>query len=127
MRIFKTKLFNGWAKDIRLSDDAIRTAAQEIAAGNYEASLGKKVYKKRIAIGNKGKSGSTRNIVAYQAGNHVFFMYGFAKGEKANISPKEKIAFQKIAENYYTYTNKALAIAVKEKKLFEVLEVENNG
>lgn len=55
-------------------------------AGNYEASLGKKVFKKRIAIGSKGKSGSARTIVAFQQGNNVFFMYGFAKGRRANIT-----------------------------------------
>lgn len=72
-------------------------AAIEIAAGKYEASLGQKVYKKRVAVGNTGKSRSTRTIVAFNVGGHMFFMYGFTKGKKANITIKEKKALQKIA------------------------------
>ena len=124
MRIFKNKAFNGWANDIKMSDDDIWAAAEEIVAGKYEASLGQKVYKKRVAIGNTGKSGSTRTIVAFNVGGHMFFMYGFAKGKRANITPKEKKALQKMASIYLGYSDKELNIAVKQKNLFEV---ENNG
>jgi len=124
MRIFKNKAFNGWANDINMSDEDLRTASQEIVAGKYEASLGQKVYKKRVAIGNTGKSGSTRTIVAFNVGDHMFFMYGFTKGKRANITPKEKKALQKMAGVYLGYNDKELNIAVKQKNLFEV---KNNG
>jgi len=124
MRIFKNKAFNGWAKDINMSDAAIYIAAEEIAAGNYEASLGQKIYKKRVAVGNKGKSGSARTIVAFNVGNHIFFMYGFTKGKKTNITSNEKKVLQKMARLYLGYSDKELDIAIKQMKLFEV---ENNG
>ena len=54
----------------------------------------------------------------------MFFMYGFAKGKRANITPKEKKALQKMASIYLGYSDKELNIAVKQKNLFEV---ENNG
>ena len=95
MRIFKTKAFNKWAKGL-LTDASLLDAAYEIAEGNYDASLGQKVYKQRVASGNKGKSGSTRTIVAFQQGNNMFFMYGFEKGGRANILDTEKRAFQKL-------------------------------
>ena len=123
MRIFKNKEFNNWANDIGISDADIKTAAKEVAAGQYEASLGQKVYKKRIAIGNAGKSGSTRTIVAFNVGNHMFFIYGFAKGKRSNITSKEKKALQKMANVYLGFSEKELNIAVKKKQLFEV---ENN-
>ena len=124
MRIFKNKGFNNWANDIGISDEDIQTAAKEVAAGQYEASLGHKVYKKRIAIGNAGKRGGSRTIVAFNIGNHVFFIYGFAKGKRANITSKDKTALQKMASVYLGYSEKELSIAVKQKQLFEV---ENNG
>ena len=49
MRIFKTKVFNKWAKGL-LSNDCLLAPAYEIAAGNFDASLGQKVYKQRIAL-----------------------------------------------------------------------------
>ena len=128
MRIFKNKDVNKWANDIGLTDESLLSAAHEIVAGNYEASLGKKVFKKLIAIGNKGKSGSGRTIVAFKQGNNVFFMFGFAKGKKSNISPKETKAFQLLAKLYLAYSDDQLNIAVREKKLFEVkVEVNGNG
>ena len=119
MRIFKTKVFNKWAKGLLL-DDSLLVASHEIAAGNFDASLGQKVYKKCIAAAGKGKSGGTRTIVAYQEGNNLFFVDGFTKGEKANVSPTEKIAFQKAASVYLALCTADLNKAVKANKLIEI-------
>lgn len=119
MRIFKTKAFDKWAKGL-LSDKNLLAGAEEIAAGNFDASLGQKVYKKRIAVTGKGKSGGARTIVAYQEGNNLFFVDGFTKGEKANISLTEKIAFQKAASVYLALCMADLNKAVKANKLIEI-------
>ncbi len=71
MRIFKTKLFNKWAKNI-LAEDSLVEAVNKIAAGQYDASLGQKVFKQCVALSNTGKSGSSRIIVAFQKGNSIF-------------------------------------------------------
>ena len=127
MRIFKTKVFNKWAKGL-LTDESLLEAAYEIAVGNFDASLGQKVYKQRVASGNKGKSGSTRTIVAFQQGNNVFFMYGFEKGQRANILDTEKRAFQKLAKIYLEYSNSDLNKAVKAKLFIEIKqEAKGNG
>ena len=119
MRIFKTKVFNKWAKGL-LTDESLLEAAYEIAVGNFDASLGQKVYKKRIAVAGKGKSGGTRTIVAFQQGNNVFFMYGFTKGEKANVTPVEKVALQNAAKVYLALSTTDLNKAVKANKLIEI-------
>ncbi len=124
MRIFKTKVFNKWAKGL-LSDDSLLVSAYEIAAGNFDASLGQKVYKKRIAVAGKGKSGGVRTIVAYQQGNNLFFMYGFEKNEKSNITNAEKIALQKLANVYFALSNKGLNKEVKDKRLLEITRQTN--
>lgn len=73
-----------------MSDEDTWAAAEEIVAGKYEASLGQKVYKKRVAIGNTGKSGSTRTIVAFNVGEHMFFMYGLKAREQILHLKKRK-------------------------------------
>lgn len=119
MRIFKTKVFNKWAKGL-LTDRNLLTAAEEIAAGDFDVSLGQKVYKKRIATIRKGKSGGARTIIAYQEGNNLFFVDGFTKGQKANISLTEKIALQKAASVYLALCTADLNKAVKTNKLIEL-------
>ena len=119
MRIFKTKVFNKWAKGL-LTDESLLEAAYEIAVGNFDASLGQKVYKKRIAVAGKGKSGGARTIVAYQEGNNLFFVDGFTKGEKANVTPVEKVALQNAAKVYLALSTTDLNKAVKANKLIEI-------
>ena len=89
MRIFKTRLFNRWATDIKMTDDALSNAVNEMERGLIDANLGGHVYKKRVAIQGKGKSGGVRTIIAYRIEDKAFFVYGFAKSARANISADE--------------------------------------
>jgi hypothetical protein len=89
MRIFKTKLFDRWARNEGLNDIILLGAVDEIALGLVDAKLGGFVLKKRIALPGKGKRGGTRTLLAYQRGNKAIFIYGFAKSERANINAKE--------------------------------------
>lgn len=130
MRIFKTKAFNKWARGL-IHDDSLRVAAHEIYAGKFDVSLGKKVFKKRIATVGKGKSGGTRTIVAYQEGKHLFFMYGFEKNEKSNITDTEKKALQKLAIVYLSFSDRQLINEVTNKRLIEIkqrsIHINNPG
>lgn len=119
MRIFKNKIFNKWAKGL-LTDESLLVAANEIAAGNYDVALGKKVYKQRIALTNTGKSGGTRIIVAFQKGSNMFFIYGFEKAERANITKPEKNALQGLAKLYFAFSAEELNQEVKAKRLIEI-------
>ncbi len=65
MRVFKTRSFYRWAKEQKLKDEVLRKAVQEIEEGLYEANLGGSVYKKRISIGNRGKSSGSRTLDAF--------------------------------------------------------------
>jgi hypothetical protein len=62
--------------------------------------VGGSVYKKRVSLPGKGKRGSTRTLVATNKDNRWFFMYGFKKSEKSNISTKELDALQKLASDF---------------------------
>ena len=119
MRVFKNKIFTRWAKKL-LTDESLLVAAEEIAAGDVEGDLGKKVFKKRIALPGGGKSGGVRTIVAFQKGDNTFFMYGFEKNKRANIKNDELEGLQKLAKKYFSYTDEELDIAVETKALVEI-------
>jgi hypothetical protein len=73
MRIFKLKDFDKWSKQL-VTDENLSKAVDEIGAGKYDASLGGKVYKQRVAAGNAGKSGATRTIIAFSKRTKRFFL-----------------------------------------------------
>ena len=89
MQAFKIKAFAKWARSEGLSDDALASAVAEMEMGLIDAKLGGQVVKKRVALPGRGKRGSTRTLVAFRQGNKAFFIYGFAKNERANIGDKE--------------------------------------
>lgn len=77
-RVFKLKTFSRWARKL-VTDEALCAAAREIDQGIYEADLGAGVCKKRVAILGKGKSGSTRALVAKKHERAIFFLVGREK------------------------------------------------
>ena len=75
-----------------------------------------------MALPGRGKRGGSRTLVVYQQANKAFFVYGFAKNERANISDKELKALKLLAAELLSYTKPALAKAIKAGELIEVYE-----
>lgn len=92
--------------------------------GLYEADLGGGLLKKRIARPGQGKSGGFRTIVATNRGDRWFFVYGFAKNERANIDDVEEAALKKLAEALLTMPPASLA---KAENAGEITEVKCDG
>ena len=105
-------------------NESLRDAAKQIAAGCYEANYGGGVIKKRIATKGRGKSGSgsgsVRTIVAFRQGKHCFFVYGFEKNMKSNISPNEEKAIKLVAKALFAYSDEELFRQIKNDALIEV-------
>ena len=89
MQVYKNKWFHRWAAREGLGDQTLLAAVKEMEDGLIDAKPGGHVVKKRVALPGHGKRGSTRSLVVYQQNNKAFFVYGFAKNERANISDKE--------------------------------------
>ena len=89
-RVLKTKHFNRWMKKTALTDKALCDAVDEMQQGLIDADLGGNLYKKRVGIANRGKRGGVRTLLATNLGNRWFFLFGFEKNEKANITLDEK-------------------------------------
>lgn len=126
MRAFKIKAFAKWANGEGLRDDALASAVVEMEKGLIDAKLGGQVVKKRVALPGRGKRGSTRTLVAFKQGNRAFFIYGFAKNERANVSDKELRALKMLAKELMSYTAATLTKATKAGELIEI-EVRDNG
>jgi hypothetical protein len=124
MQAFTTKWFAKWASSQKLTDEALNAAVAKMEQCLVDAELGGQVVKKRVALPGKGKRGSTRTLVAFRQDDKAFFIYGFAKNERANISDKELKALKLLARELLSYTKLALAKAVK---IGELIEVKDDG
>jgi hypothetical protein len=120
MRVFKTKSFNRFARKEGLEDSLLLEAAANAVAGRVDADLGGGVIKQRITRKGGGKSGGFRTILLFRSGSHVFFVFGFAKSERANISKDELAAFRKLADILLTLGPERLGSAVEAGELIEV-------
>lgn len=124
MQVFKNKAFSKWAAKQGLSDGALLAALSEMDRGLVDADLGGHVFKKRVPVGGRGKSGGVRTLLAYRLGDKAFFVYGFAKNARANISDKELKVLKLYADTLLNYSKAELNKAVKSGALIEVV---NNG
>ena len=120
MKTIKTKLFAKWANKNDVSDQSLLNAAKEIIVDNYEANYGGGVIKKRVANKGRGKSGSVRTIVAFKKGKDCFFVYGFEKNSKSNISQNEEKAIKVVAKALFAYSDDDIIRLINEGGLIEV-------
>jgi hypothetical protein len=126
MGIYKTRLFDRWAKKQGLTALALCEAVREMESGLYEADLGGGVLKKRIARQGQGKSGGYRTLVATNKGSRWIFVHGFSKNERSNIDKDEEEAFKILANYLLSLTPEAIEEALKTNKLIEVKCNEEN-
>ena len=119
-RILKTRTFNCWLRKTLLSNTALLKAIAEMERGLVDADLGGNVYKKRVALPGRGKSGSTRTLIATIREDRWIFMYGFEKNERENITQAELAYLQGVAQIFLTYSSDELQLAIAKGEFFKV-------
>lgn len=119
-RVFKTRHFQRWMRKTELTDAALRKAVEEMTAGLIDAELGSGVVKKRVGLAGRGKRGGARTLVATNKGNRWFFVFGFEKNDRVNISNEELEGLQAIAADLLARTGKQLDEAVADGTLQEI-------
>ena len=120
MRIFKNTWFTRFAKREKISDDALCKAIAEAERGVVAADLGGHVIKQRVSRPGQGKSGGYRTIVIFQQNDKSFFVYGFAKSDRANIDKAELEAFRQAAVHLLTLDEEQLETLLENGALTEV-------
>ena len=119
-RILKTRTFNRWLRKTLLTDAALLKAIDEMEQGLVDADLGGNVYKKRVALPGRGKSGSTRTLIATNRQDRWFFMFGFEKNDKENITQAELAYLQEVAQIFLGYSSDELQLAIAKGEFLEV-------
>ncbi len=103
-----------------LSDEALCAAVEEMVAGLVDADLGGNIVKKRVGLPGRGKRGGARTLVATNKGARWFFVFGFEKNERSNISDGELEALRGIATDLLAMTARQLALAVEDGSVQEI-------
>lgn len=120
MRVFKTRFFGRWMRKTELTDSTLCGAVAEMAQGLIDADLGGGVVKKRVGLAGRGKRGGARTLVATNKRNRWFFLYGFEKNDRANITDDELEALKEIAEELLARTGLQLDQAIRDGSLQEI-------
>ena len=124
MRILKHVVFDRFARKQDISDATLYDAVDRAEQGRIDADLGGGVIKQRIARDGEGKSGGFRTIVVFRSKERAFFVYGFAKSERANIRGDEKAALKKLAFFLLNLSEKNLDALIEDGTY---MEVRQNG
>lgn len=119
-RVFKTRHFARWIRKSELTDVALCAAVSEMVAGLIDAELGGDVVKKRVSLPGRGKRGGARTLVATRKAGRWFFVFGFEKNERANVTPTELEALQTLAGSLLSLTAAQLDNAVEDGTLLEI-------
>lgn len=120
MKRLMTKHFSKWISKQNISDEDLQTTLSELEAGQFEANLGGYLYKKRVRFEGKGKSGSGRTIICYKKDDRAIFIHGFAKNEKANLSPKELHAMKEFSRIIIKLSASEVKVAIENGNFIEV-------
>lgn len=112
MRIFKSRWFTRFAVKEGITDAMLRQAVGRAEKGLIDADLGGEVIKQRIGRPGQGRSGGFRTIVFFRQGTRAFFVYGFAKSRRENITTEEERQFRSAAKH---------VLALQEKQLRNLL------
>lgn len=130
-RVFRTRAFSKWLKKSDLDDVDLCSAVAEMERGLIDADLGGGVVKKRIARPGRGKSAGARTVVATRHGSHWFFVHGFDKNERENITKPELDAFRELAGKLLPMADRQIADLLTDGELTEICsdeeEKQNSG
>ncbi len=119
-RIFATKTFTKWQHKSGLTDQSLINAVQEMRSGIVDAHLAKGLVKKRVAHPGRGKRSSSRTLVATRFEDRWFFIFGFMKNEKSNITAEEMQWLKDFSKRLLSLSNHELSMAMEAGELNEI-------
>ena len=97
-------------------------AIRGIQAGLFDADLGGGIIKKRVALPGRKKRGSTRTLLATNRDDRWFFVFGFEKNERDNITAKELEALRVLAVDLLQLSTEQIIEAIRNGSLVEVYD-----
>jgi hypothetical protein len=122
VRVFKNTWFNRFASKEGITDNELLEIVDQLEGDQADANLGGDVYKVRVARQGEGKSGGHRVIVYFRNEFRTFFVYGFSKSDKDNISRKDLKRFKEDAKSRFSYTDEQIRELLQNGTLIEITE-----
>ena len=101
---------------------ALCEAIERAERGLIDADLGGHVIKQRVSREGQGRSKGHRVIVAFISRKRSFFLHGFSKNDKGNLSEDELEMMECLASHWLHFDEKKIHIAIKEGELTEVIK-----
>lgn len=123
-RVLKTRHFCRWMRKTELTDTLLCRAVAEMEAGLVDADLGGGVVKKRVPLPGRGKSGSVRTLLATNKAERWFFVFGFEKNERENITKHELEALQNLASSLLSLSDEDLEDRLEDGSLTEICHAQ---
>lgn len=120
MQVFKTRVFNKFAKREKISDSMLCEAVGRAEKGIVDANLGGNIIKQRLAREGRGRSKGYRVLIAVRLKKRYVFMDGFAKNEKDNIEDEELDALKEYGSVWLNADEDRIKTSLKEGKLEEI-------
>lgn len=78
------------------------------------------MFKKRIALPNRGTSNSVCALIATNKNDRWFFMLGFEKNQRDNIGKTELLFLKDFAADLLKISDEKLVNSIKSKNLLEI-------
>lgn len=125
-RIYRTRTFTRWMRKAGVREEELRLAICEMANGLVEADLGGHLYKKRIRLPGQGKRSGGRVIVASHWRDRWFFLYGFAKNERSDLTDGDLKALRELATTLLALSDSGIRRAKAEGLISEVMDEQQS-
>lgn len=119
-RVFLTRVFSEFVQDEKIDSVRLCEAVDRFRQGAFDANLGGGLYKIRIAQSGGGKAGGYRTILGVEVGGACFFLHGFAKNERENISRAEKAVLLALAARLFTLAESEIDELIRDGSLEEI-------
>jgi hypothetical protein len=108
-----------------MSDNALLKALADIKRDLIDAELSSNLYKLRVALPGRGKSGNTHILLATRFAGTLYFLFGFKK-ERDNITQRELGIYQSLASVLVALDNNQIDSALKASELMKVQHEQND-
>ena len=103
MKRLTTKWFKKWSKKVKVSNQNLLDAINDLEAGLSTVDLGNHLFKVRVKREHSGKSSGYRTIIVFKAEDMAIFLFGFGKNEKENINKNELQYFWYVSNKHQAY------------------------
>ncbi len=123
MKKFLIAEFKKWATKKKISNKKLNGAIADIE-NSLAVNLGGSLYKTRISRSGEGKRKGYRVLIVCKLNNKAFFLAGYSKKDKDNITAQELVFFKDFGKGFLNLSLEQLHEVLKDEKIFVLKDDE---